>query len=94
MQHADVLRRDDMDQHSRIHMSNLDEARLERENIRGEDRESVRRALPCNHPVWPSTPTIPVNKERVIRVAQQELSLDAFNEDWLHAAFALALHKV
>ena len=75
-------------------MPDLNKARLKRQYIRREDRESIWSALPRNHPVGPSTPPIPVNKERVIRVAQQELSLDALDEDGLHAAFALALHEV
>ena len=94
MQHADILRRDDMHQHSRIHMPNLNETRFESENIRREDGKRVGGTLPSDHPVRSSTPPIPVNKERVIRVAQQELSLDALDEDWFDAALALALDEV
>lgn len=66
MQHADVLRRNDMHEVRRLHMPNLDEARLERENVRREDGESVGVAFPGDHPVGPSTPAIAVNKERVV----------------------------
>lgn len=75
-------------------MPDFDKTRLKRENVRREDGERIRVTLPSNHPIGPSTPAVAVNKERVIRVAEQELSLNAFNEYRLDGAFALALHKV
>lgn len=83
MQHSHVFGSDDVNQHAGIHVTNLDEAWLKCQDVRVENRKRVRIALPSDDPVRSSTPTIPVNKERVIRVAEQELSLNALDKDGL-----------
>jgi hypothetical protein len=70
MQHPYVFGGDDVNKHASIHVPDLDETWFECQNIRVEYREGIGIAFPCNDPVWSSTPSISVNKERVIRVAE------------------------
>lgn len=70
MKHSHVFGGNDVNEHAGVHVADLYETWLEREDVRVEDGERVGITLPCDDPVRSSAPTISVNKERVIRVAE------------------------
>lgn len=63
VQHPDVLRSQDMNQHTSLHVSYFDEAGLEGKDVRIEDGKRLRRALPRDLPVRTRPPTIAVDEE-------------------------------
>lgn len=83
VQHPDVLRSQDMNQHTSLHVSYFDEAGLEGKDVRVEDGKRLRRALPRDLPVRTRPPTIAVDEEREVRVAEQELGREALDVDRL-----------
>lgn len=88
MKHSDVLCRKNMDQASTVHMPNLYEAWLEREDIRVEHRKGLWIAFPCDLPIRPCTPTIPIDKEAVISVAEKEFACHTLDMNRLDVFFS------
>lgn len=88
VQPPDILRCDDVYKGPTLHMPYLNEAGLESENVRMEDGKSLWSTFPCNPPVWPSPPTIPVDEERVVGVAKEELACQTLDVDWLDVLLA------
>ena len=81
MQHPHIFRRQNVHQRPRVHIPDLDEIGLEREDIRLEDGKGLRVALPCDEPLGEGAPAVPVHKEGEVRVAQQEVAVDALDVD-------------
>lgn len=48
-----------------------------------EDGKRLRIAFPSNSPIWSSAPTIPINEEGIVSVAQEEFACKAFDVDRL-----------
>lgn len=87
MQHPNILSCDDVNQRRRLQVSNLYETWLKRQNVsrrRKGQRKRVRLPFPRNHPVRTTAPTILIDKERKVRVIQQELSLKTMDRDRLN----------
>lgn len=89
MQHANILGRENMHQHARLHMTNLHEARLKGADVWIEDGERLWIAFPVDHPITSSTPAIAIDKEAVVSVAQQELGGNALDVDRFDVLLAL-----
>lgn len=81
MQHPHILRRQDIHQRPRVHIPNLNEVRLERQDVRLEYGESLRVPLPRDKPLGERAPAVPVHEEGKVRVAQQEVAVDALHVD-------------
>ena len=92
MKHANVLCRNNMYQHAVLHVPDFNETRLKGQDIWIENGKALGSPLPSYHPVLASTPPVPVHKEGVITVTQEELGGYAFDVDRLNVFFAL--HKV
>jgi hypothetical protein len=69
MKHSHVLRCDNVDQHASLHVANLDEARFESQNVRIEDGKGVWIAFPSDHPIMSCSPTITIDKDRIVGIA-------------------------
>lgn len=72
-----------MNQHTSLHVPYFDKAGLEGKDIRVEDSKGLRRTLPRDLPVRTRPPAVAVDKEREVRVAEQELGLKALDMDRL-----------
>lgn len=81
MQHPHILRRQNINQHPCIHIPNLNKIRFKRQDIRLEYRKRLRVPLPRNLPLWEGAPTVAVDKEGEVRVAEQEITVDALDVD-------------
>jgi len=79
MEPPDVLRRENVNQATALHMPYLDEARLKGQNVRVEYGECLRVTFPCDSPVGASAPAVAIDVEGVICVAKQELASDALD---------------
>lgn len=88
MQHPDILRGNNMHQRARLHMSDLDKARLKRQDVRIAQRERGRLSLPCDLPVRARAPSVAVDVEREVGVVEQELAVQAIDGDGLDVFFA------
>ena len=92
MQHANILRRQNMHTSARLDMANLDEARLERQNIRVRQGERLRLSLPGDPPIGPCAPAVAVDEEGEIGVIEQELAVQTLDMDGF--GLLLARNKV
>lgn len=70
-----------MDQFTRLDMPNLDEARLECEDIRIVQRKGLWCSFPRDFPVLSCTPAIAVDKETEIRVIEKEFTIQSLDMD-------------
>ena len=62
-----------------VHVTDLDEVRLKRKYVRLEDGKRLRVALPLDQPVREGPPAVAIDEEAEIRIAQQEIAVDAFD---------------
>ena len=92
MQHPNILRRQNMDTSARLHMSNLDEARFESQDIGVRQRERLRLSLPGDAPIGSGAPPVPIDEEGEIGVIEQELAVQALDMDRFR--LLLARHEV
>ena len=69
-------------------MPDFNETRLKGQDIRRANGKAMRIAFPIDPPFRLRSPTVPVNKEAEVRVAQQEFGLDTLDVDWLDELFA------
>lgn len=76
MKHPNILARQNMDQLARLDMADLDEVRLERQNVRVRQRKRVGRAFPRDLPVGSRAPSVAVDEEREVAVVEKELAVD------------------
>lgn len=83
MQHANILTRHDVNQLTRLNVSDLDEVRFKGKYIRIRQCEGIGVALPRNLPVRPRAPSVAVDKEGEIAVVEKEFSVHPFNVDRL-----------
>ena len=79
MQHPDVPRRDNVRERACLDVSNLDEAGLEREDVRVGQRKRRRLTLPADLPLRTRAPAVPVHEEGKVRVVEQEVAVQALD---------------
>jgi hypothetical protein len=92
MQKPDVLPSHDMNQFARLDVSDLDEAWLKRQDIWVIQRKTLWCTLPLNLPIRPCTPAISVDEETEVGIIEQELPIQTFYVNGLHAFFSR--HKI
>jgi hypothetical protein len=88
MQEPNILPRHNMNQLTRLDMSNLNETWLERQYVRVVQREALRRTFPLDLPVRARTPAISIDEEAEIRIVEQELPIQTFYVNGLYALLA------
>ena len=81
-----------MDASARLHMSNLDEARFESQDIGVRQRERLRLSLPGDAPIGSGAPPVPIDEEGEIGVIEQELAIQTLDMDRFR--LLLARHEV
>ncbi len=81
MQHANILPRDNMHQHTRLQMSYLDKTGVKRKQIRMRQREIHRLSFPADEPIRPSSPPVAVDEERELRIVQEKFAVESFDGD-------------
>lgn len=79
MQHANVLRRNDVLQSCGFQQPYLDEVGLECQKIWMGQSEALRASFPVDEPVLSGSPAVPVDKEREIRVVEKEFAIESFD---------------
>ncbi len=77
-----------MRQRARLHVSELDEARLEGEDVGIGQRERLRLPFPVDHPVGSRPPAIAIDKQRELAVVEQKLAVESLDVDRLEVLFA------
>lgn len=88
VQPPNVLRCDNVYKRTALHVPYFDEARLKCKDVGVENGERLRCSFPCNSPVWPGSPPVPVDEEGIIRVAEEKLARQPFDVDWLDVLLA------
>lgn len=78
MQHAHILPSHDMNQLTRLNMTNLNETRLKCQDIRVVQRKRLRCPFPGDLPIRSSAPAISIDEEAEVRVVEQELPVETF----------------
>lgn len=81
MEHPNILPRKNMHQSARFDVPYLDEARLEREDVRVRQRKRHRVALPRNLPIRTRPPAVAIDEERKLGIVQEELAIEPFEVD-------------
>jgi hypothetical protein len=88
MQHPHILPSHDMNQFARLNVPDLDEARLEGENIGIMQCKALGSAFPLNLPIGSCPPPVTVDKETKVRVIQEELAIQPLDVDGLDVLLA------
>ena len=83
VKHSQVLASHNVDQLTRLNVSDLDEIRLECQDVRIVEGERLWCSLPLNSPVLSRTPAISVDEEGELRIVEQEFAIETLNVDWL-----------
>jgi hypothetical protein len=73
-------------------MSNLDKARFECENVRVNERKSLRPSFPLDHPIRSCPPAVPVHEETEVGVAEKKFSFERLHLNGF--GVSLAGHEV
>jgi hypothetical protein len=60
-------------------MSNLDKARVKRENVRVTKRKGLRRSFPLDPPIRSCPPAVPVHKETEVGVVEKKFSTETLD---------------
>ena len=81
MQHANVLRGDNMYQLASLQLPYLNEVWFKRKEVRMREGKGLRPAFPIYHPIRSRPPTISIYKEREVSVVQKELAIETFDRD-------------
>ena len=81
MQHPYVLAGHNVNQFTGLDVPNFDETRLERQNVWIIQRESLRRAFPCDLPIRSRTPAVAVNEKAEVGIVEEELPIQTFYVD-------------
>jgi hypothetical protein len=79
MQHSYILSHDYANQLSCFHVSNLDKARFERENVGVIKRKGLRRSFPLDTPIRSCPPAIPVHEETEVGVVEKPISAETLD---------------
>src|SRR5580698_3494481 len=93
MQHSYILSHNYTNRLARFHVSNLDKARFERENVRVIKRKGLRRSFPLDPPIRSCQPAIPVHEETEVGVAEKKFSVETLHVNGFDLFF-LAGHEV
>ena len=83
MQHPDILPHHDRHQASRLHIPNLDETWLECQYIRSENRKRCRIPFPIDNPFLSRSPTVAIDEEAKVGVAEEKLGRQSLDVDGL-----------
>lgn len=70
-----------MNQFTRLNVPNLNEAGLERKDIRIIQRKRLRCSFPGDFPVLSCTPSIPIDEEAEVGIIEKEFSIEALDMD-------------
>jgi hypothetical protein len=89
MQHPNIFGSDDVHKHTIVHVSNFDEMGFECKDIWIENGKICWSSFPGNHPIRTSSPTVSIDEEGVIGVAQKEFASNTFYMHRFDALFAL-----
>ena len=79
MQHSYILSHNYMNQLSCFHVSNLDKARFESENVRVIKRKGLRRPFPLDHPIRSCPPAGPVYEETETGIVEKKFSTETLD---------------
>ncbi len=81
VQHADVLRRDDMHQLAGLQLAYLDEVWLKRKEVRMREGKGLRPTFPIYNPVRSRPPAISIHKEGEVSVVEKEFAIEPFDRN-------------
>lgn len=82
MQHAYVLRCDNVNQHTRLQVPYFNKIRFKCKEIWMRKSKSLGPTFPINQPVRSSAPAVSVNEEGKFRIMEEKLAIEALDGDW------------
>ena len=87
MQHPDILSRHDMDQLARLDVADLDEARLEGQDVGVAQGEGLGSAFPLDLPVRPCAPPVAIDEKAEIGVVEEEFAVETLDVNGTNVLF-------
>jgi hypothetical protein len=88
MQHPDILSCHDMDQLARLDVTDLYEARLERQDVGVAEGEGLGSAFPLYLPIRSCAPTVAIDEKAKIGVVEEEFAVQTLDVNGTNVLFA------